>query len=124
MVEGKARYDEFSSSWRLTAQRIVELDTLREQQARRLVLTLPGSSQPEAQLDRLAEILGRWRGGPCPITIEYQGARAGAAFTLAQEWNVKPTRELIEQIEVMAGRGNVQIIFGPPPSISQTGSYG
>ncbi len=47
MVEGKARFDEFSSSWRLTAQRIVELDKLREQQARRLVLSWPASRGPK-----------------------------------------------------------------------------
>ena len=123
MVEGKIRFDEFSNSWRLAAQRITELDRLREQQARRLVLTWPASAQAESQLNRLMEVLGRWRGGPCPITIEYSGSGAAAAFTLGAEWNVKPTRELIDQMEGLVGRDSVQIIYGAPPSISQAAPY-
>ena len=119
MVEGKIRFDEFSNSWRLAAQRITELDRLREQQARRLVLAWPQSSQSDALLNRLMEVLGRWRGGPCPITIEYRGSGAAGAFTLGQEWNVKPTRELIDQMEGLMGHDSVQIVYGAPSSVSQ-----
>jgi DNA polymerase III subunit alpha len=124
MVEGKIRFDEFSNSWRLAAQRITELDKLREQQARRLVLAWPASSHPETQLDHLMEILSRWRGGPCPITVEYAGSGAVGAFTLGPEWNVKPTRELIDQVEGLVGRDRVQIIYGAPPSISHSAPFG
>jgi DNA polymerase-3 subunit alpha len=124
MVEGKIRFDEFSNSWRLAAQRITELDKLREQQARRLVLTWPASAQTESQLNHLMEILSRWRGGPCPITIEYSGTAAGGSFNLGQEWNVKPTRELIDQMEGFVGRDSVQIIYGPPPSIGHAAPFG
>jgi DNA polymerase-3 subunit alpha len=124
MVEGKVRFDEFSNSWRIAAQRLVELDKLREQQARRLVLSWPQSQQSESQLNRLMEILGRWRGGSCPITIEYCGSGAAGAFTLGKDWNVKPTRELIDQMESLVGRDSVQIIYGPPPAITQAAPFG
>jgi DNA polymerase III subunit alpha len=124
MVEGKIRFDEFSNSWRLAANRLTELDRLREQQARRLVLSWPASSQSEAQLNRLMEILSRWRGGSCPITIEYCAAGAAGAFTLGQDWNVKPTRELIDQVEGLIGRDGVQIVYGPPPSLAQAAPLG
>src|SRR5262249_23456381 len=38
LVEGLLRFDEFSDSWRLAARRISELDKVREQEARRLLL--------------------------------------------------------------------------------------
>jgi DNA polymerase III subunit alpha len=119
LVEGKIRFDEFSNSWRLAAQRIAELDKLRESQARRLVLTWPASAQPGSQLNRLMEILGRWRGGPCPITIQYSGSGAVGAFTLGPEWNVKPSRELIDQMEGFAGRDSVRIVYAAPTAIAQ-----
>ncbi len=38
LVEGLLRFDEFSDAWRLAARRITELDKVREQEARRLVI--------------------------------------------------------------------------------------
>ena len=83
------------------------------------MLRWPAVTRPEAQLDRLTEVLGRWRGGPCPITIQYCGSGATGAFTLGAEWNVKPTRELIDQMEGLVGRDGVQIVYGAPPSLGQ-----
>jgi len=124
MVEGKIRFDEFSNSWRLGGQRITELDKLRETQARRLVLKWPQSQPGETLLNRLMETLGRWRGGPCPITIEYCGSGAAGAFTLGTEWNVKPTRELIDQLEGLTGRDAVQIVYGVPAAVGQAAPFG
>ena len=36
---------------------------------------------------------------------------------IGQEWNVKATRELIDQVEGLLGRDSVQIIYGAPPSV-------
>ena len=41
LVEGALRFDDFSNAWRIAGKRIVLLDSLREQQARRLVLRWP-----------------------------------------------------------------------------------
>ena len=93
---------------RLAARRpssITELDKAREQQARRLVLRWParrGSAELHAR--RLAEILAplarrpvrHHRGIPRP-------RRRRRPRRSAPEWNVKPTRELIEQLESFAG---------------------
>ena len=38
LVEGLLRFDEFSDAWRLAARRITELDKVREQEARRLII--------------------------------------------------------------------------------------
>ncbi len=42
LVEGSLRFDEFSDAWRLSAKKITELDKVREQQARRVVLNWVG----------------------------------------------------------------------------------
>src|SRR5262249_17066290 len=79
LVEGSLRFDEFSDSWRLSARKLTELDKVREQQARRVVLNWPVRSDSAALMGRLAEILTPFRGGPCPITVEYTGSRAPRA---------------------------------------------
>ena len=111
LIEGMLRFDEFSDAWRLSAKRITELDKIRETQARRLVLKWPARSDPSALMGRLADALTPWRPGPCPITVEYCGSGASAALNLGAEWKVRASRELLEKLETLVGRGGVQIIY-------------
>jgi DNA polymerase-3 subunit alpha len=118
LVEGMLRFDEFSDSWRLSARKLTELDKVRESQARRLVLKWPAQANSKALIGRLAEVLTPWRPGPCPITVEYTGTGASGALTLGNEWTVRASRELLEQLETLVGRGGVQVYYGAPPATS------
>ncbi|MFL6601010.1 MAG: DNA polymerase III subunit alpha [Steroidobacteraceae bacterium] len=115
LVEGSLRFDEFGDSWRLSARKITELDKMREQQARRVVLKWPARPDSTALLGRLAEILTPFRPGPCPVTVEYTGSGACGALTLGPEWTVRASRELLEKLESLMGRGGVQVVYGAPP---------
>jgi DNA polymerase-3 subunit alpha len=115
LVDGTLRFDEFSDSWRLSARKITELDKVREQQARRVVLKWPTRPESAALLGRLAEILTPFRGGPCPVTVEYTGSGAFGALNLGAEWSVRASRELLEKLESLVGRGGVQVVYGAPP---------
>jgi DNA polymerase III subunit alpha len=115
LIEGMLRFDEFSDAWRLSARRITELDKAREQEARRLVLKWPQRADSAALLGRLAEVLTPWRPGPCPVTVEYSGSGACGALTLGGEWTVRASRELLEQLEGLVGRGGVEVVYGAPP---------
>jgi DNA polymerase III subunit alpha len=122
LVDGMLRFDEFSDSWRLSAKRLTELDKVRESQARRLVLKWPRNGNAKALQGRLYEVLTAWRPGPCPILIEYtlerdEGPWTGA-FTLGNDWTVRATRELLEQLETLVGRGGVQVLYGAPPPVA------
>jgi hypothetical protein len=44
------------------------------------------------------------------------------ALALGSEWNVKPTRELIEQLESFAGDTGLRVIYGPPSQHSAAAS--
>lgn len=58
--------------------------------------------------DALVGALTPWRSGPCQVSIDYEGDGARGVFTLCSEgWNVRATRELLEQLEQLAGPGNV-----------------
>jgi DNA polymerase-3 subunit alpha len=116
IVEGMLRFDEFSDSWRLSAKRLKALEKAREEHARRLILRWPEGAEPRRCSTRLAEILSPWRGGPCAITVEYRGSGAMGALTLGAEWNVKPTRELIEQLETFVGDSGLRVVYGGPPN--------
>ena len=113
VVEGLLRFDEFSDAWRLAARRLTELDKLREQEARRLVIRCT-HGDAERLLERLAAILAPWRPGPCPVTVEYAGRDASGALNLGEEWSVRASRELLEQLEALLGRDAVQVLYAAP----------
>ena len=115
LVEGSLRFDEFSDAWRLSAKKITELDKVREQQARRVVLRWVARPDSNVMLNRLAEVLTPFKPGPCPVTIEYTGSGAKGALTLGPDWTVRASRELLEKLESLVGRGSVQVIYGAPP---------
>jgi DNA polymerase-3 subunit alpha len=68
-------------------------------------------------IGRLAEVLSPWRPGPCPITVEYTGASASGALNLGNEWTVRASRELLEQLETLMGRGGVKVFYGSPSTL-------
>jgi DNA polymerase-3 subunit alpha len=116
IVDGLLRFDEFSNGWRLSAKKIKPLEKAREEQAKRLVLRWPANEEPTRCSTRLAEILKPWRGGSCAITVEYQGQGAVGRLSFGPDWNVKPTRELIEQLESFIGDAGVRVVYGGSPN--------
>jgi DNA polymerase-3 subunit alpha len=113
LVEGHFRFDDFGDAWRISARKITDLNAVREQQARRLVLKLPQKSDRNAMLTRLAELLTPWRNGPCRVTVQYCTAQASGALDLGPEWNVRPGRELLEHLEELVGREGMRVQYGP-----------
>ena len=124
LIEGQLRFDEFSDAWRCAARRLTELETMREQLARRLVLTWPQRTTGGVLLERLAEILTPWRGGSCAITLEYTGSGASGALTLGNEWCVRASRELIEHLEGLVGADAVQVLYGAPQGALERAGLG
>jgi len=121
LVEGLLRFDEFSDAWRLAARRINELDKLREQEARRLVIRCtPGDVG--RLCERLESILTPWRPGPCPITVEYAASSAAGALNLGEQWSVRASRELLEQLEGLLGRDAVQVVYAAP-AVAAAGAF-
>ena len=115
LVEGLLRFDEFSDAWRVSVRRISELDEVRSRAAQRLVIRCAHGDVGHC-LERLAAILAPWRPGPCPITVEYRGRGASGALTLGGEWTVRPSRELLEQLEGLLGPDAVQVMYASVPA--------
>ncbi len=114
LVEGKVRFDEFANTWVLRASKVSELERLREKEARRVVLKVKGSDG--LSLDRLQAILAQYRGGSCHVALQFMGNGARGTFSFADEWNVRPTPALIEELETLLGRGRIAVLYSPPPS--------
>ena len=124
LAEGQLRYDEFSDGWRIGVRRLSDLAKVREQQARRIVLAWPAGADSSALQRRLAELLGRFRPGPCAVAIEYAAAAARGMLALGPEWCVQPVAELIESLEKLLGGSAVRVLYSAPGDAPQRSEGG
>ena len=115
VVEGQLRYDEFIDDWRINAKKLTPIDELRERDARRLVIRLPAGGGDGRLLAKLEEILRGGRGGRCAVAAHYIGGEARGTLTFGEEWSVKPTKALLEELARLVGRDGIRLGYGPRP---------
>ena len=115
VVEGQLRFDEFIEDWRINAKKLTPIDELREREARRLVIRLPAAAGDDRFLQRLEETLRPRRGGQCGVAVHYIGDEARGTLSLGEEWAVRPTRQLLDELGQLVGRDGVRLMYGPRP---------
>ncbi len=113
IVEGQLRFDEFIEDWRINAKKLMPIDELRAREARRLVIRLPAADGDLRFMQKLEATLRPCRGGQCGVAVHYVGDQARATFALGEEWSVRPTRALLDELGQLVGRDGVRLMYGP-----------
>jgi DNA polymerase-3 subunit alpha len=111
VVQGTLAFDDFSGSMRVNANKIFDIDQAREIYARRLVVSIGAQKAGNGFVGSLADVLGPYREGNCPVGIQYRGATAQAHMTLGEEWRVHPTDELLHRLRQLAGESQVRVVY-------------
>jgi DNA polymerase-3 subunit alpha len=111
VVRGQLRYDDFLSAWRITAQRVTSADNEIEEHARRITIQWFGLETRPDFVPALKDILKPFTRGKCEVCLKYRSPAAEALLTLGEEWHVRPTRELREQLTRLLGDERVSIHY-------------
>ena len=116
VAEGKPVAPENPADWAIPLGARPELDRAREQQAQRIVLLWPRApgAGHRLLLQRLAEVLGPHRPGPCAVGVRYSGEQAGVSLELGDEWRVRANPVLLEALEQLVGAEGLRVAYGPP----------
>ncbi|MGR9051774.1 MAG: DNA polymerase III subunit alpha, partial [Gammaproteobacteria bacterium] len=102
VAEGSAGIDDFSGALRLSVEKLFSIEEARELYARCLSIDWP---VPEAMtgerklLDSLNEALLPFKGGRCPVVINYRSVKAKAVLQLGDDWRVYPSDELVNRLK-------------------------
>ena len=112
IAEGNLRFDDFIDDWRLTAKRVVDLDTAMTERGRRLMLRCERPTP--GFVTELQHALEPFRGGGCPVTLVYRGEQAMARVQLGEQWRVRPGLELLHRVGGLLGPDNVRMLYGEP----------
>ena len=124
LVEGGLRYDDFLNDWSLRATRVEELSAARQRYASHVVVLWNQSSANNEPgfVSGLRNALKSSRDGGCQVSVEYRGAKAGARLSLGDDWRVKPTTALIEQLVGLVGESGVKVVY--PPGVAKSSGFG
>jgi DNA polymerase-3 subunit alpha len=110
VVAGKVQRDEFSGGLRVSADELLDLQTLRTRFAARLRIAMNG----QADAKRLQQVLAPYRAhGPatCQVVVAYCNAAAACEVALGETWRVRPESELLAELGAWLAPENVQLVY-------------
>ncbi|HRE33114.1 MAG TPA: hypothetical protein PLD88_14150, partial [Candidatus Berkiella sp.] len=97
IIEGTITVDPGSGTRKIRAQNLYGLDAAREMYAKAIIVKISNDIN-ENSLEMLKECLTFYERGNCPIYVEYQNQDAKVKIKLGQQWNVKPSQDLVLNI--------------------------
>ncbi|MBU1775424.1 MAG: DNA polymerase III subunit alpha, partial [Gammaproteobacteria bacterium] len=109
VVNGKAELDAYSGGMRVTADELYDFASARAAFAKRLDINC--SMDDRIRVPQLAELLKPYRGGKCPVQINYRNLLGSAPLRLSEDWQVTLPDELLEGLRTLCGAQNVQIAY-------------
>jgi DNA polymerase-3 subunit alpha len=110
VVAGKVQRDEFSGGLRVSAEELLDLESLRGRYAARLRIAVNG--QPDAK--RLQQVLAPYRHagqGACQVLVLYENGKALCQVALGDAWRVRPDSRLLEELGAWLTPENVQVVY-------------
>lgn len=117
VAEGPLSTDDYSGAQRLTIERLYGLEQAREAFAKSLLIQWRPDHKGAAEkngstfVDHLKHTIGPFRGGNCPVCIEYFSDHAKTQILLGDPWKVRPSDELLKRLETRLGRGCVRLNY-------------
>lgn len=113
LVEGALRWDTFIEGWRLQAKKITGLDAARAAQVRRVLVRWPAAGESGPVLAALEAALRPARGGRASVAVYYAAAAGHALLDFGVDWQVTPTRPLLEALTAHFGAEAVRLVYHP-----------
>ncbi len=111
VIDGQMRFDDFSNAWRLSATRVINMDEARARFARRLVIRWEGDAQDPSFVRDLSRALAPHRNGQCAVDVMYSRGGATARLELGSQWRIRPSVELLRQINALPGCRAVRLVY-------------
>ncbi len=93
VIEGNVVADDFTGSYRISANHIMSLADAKTRFARGINIAVTG---PDDELcTMLAATFSPYQGGSSPVYLHYRNQRARVSFELGNDWTIKPCEALV-----------------------------
>lgn len=117
VADGALSVDDFSGELRLTAERLSSIEQARARVAKNLLIYWPQPNGHEFDtdsrscVDELSRLIAPFKGGACPVCIDYQSGSARTRVQLGESWRVSPWDELLERLQNCFGEAGVVVNY-------------
>jgi DNA polymerase-3 subunit alpha len=111
VVEGQVSVDEYTGGFKMSADKVYNIEQARAAFATRLVISLRAEVAANGFVDELGEILQPVARGGCPVYLRYQSDAAEAEIALGDEWKITPTAAVLSELSRLAGENNVRMDY-------------
>ena len=110
IVVGEVSTDDYTGGVKMSADKLLSMDTARQQYAKRLVIEFNGNTEQD-MVATLTNILQPHLGGECPVSIIYQNKEAKAELVLGKDWSIAPNQSLLAELQKLCGQDNVRLQY-------------
>ncbi len=111
VVKGKASHDHFSGGIRLSADELFDIEQARSNLARHLRVRLDAQQLDAGLVQNLRSVLEPSDEGQCGVDFEYRSENGICQLEMAQEWRIRPTKIMVEQLATLIGPSNIKLIY-------------
>lgn len=111
VVEGEIALDRFTGNYRFNTRTVLSLEQARGIFSKGMVISLQKNTETKQAINKLQEILTPFKGGSCGVFVDYQRDDATARLSLGNDWRVKLTDELLDNLHNVVGPDQVQIVY-------------
>jgi len=111
VVEGQVSMDEYSGGFKMSAERIYNIDQARGTFASRLEIDVDTALAATGFMQELKQILKPATPGNCLVCVRYDAGPASAEILLGPEWKINPGGALLDRLSGLAGEGRVRLIY-------------
>ncbi len=114
VIEGEISNDDYSGGLKMRADKVRDLNEVRESKIRAIKLVWNKEAMQSDQVGRLQATLERFNNGQqhCPVVVSYDNGANKAEWTLGQRFQVQPCDALLEELRIEYGHDQVEIHFG------------
>ena len=110
LVDGKLRFDQFSSSWQVNAEKVRMIDDVIEKKARVLTIDL-GENHNYLLIEKIKNALTASEQGECQVAINYENSSAIGRVELGDDWKILPTSKLRKDLEELIGKNSFNLSY-------------
>ena len=119
VITGKIAYDDYLDDFKVTADKIYDLEEARDQFAGRLVLKYTdGQLDEHGQAQNTQELLNGLQSslephlnGNCRVIMAYKNQHSGAYLEFGDQWRVTPNKLMVENLQKILGKDQVRIQY-------------
>jgi DNA polymerase-3 subunit alpha len=111
VVEGNVSVDEYTGGFKMSAEKLYNMEQARAAFATRLVVEVDAARAGNGFVKELKTILSPATQGNCPVFLSYRNREASAEISLGEQWKIRPTRLMLEQLMALAGAEHVHLDY-------------